>query len=293
VKFNKTYTLTITEDGKPDIVIKHPLTLDFNVQRTLKGSAGSAQFRVLNLQPSVRDAIRQDRTELGFRRVATLRAGYGNNLKTVAVGQIREANSVRSGTEFVTTIDTIDGGFAFSNGRIDVTYAKETEKNEIILGLIKSLGKEGIELGNVSRFEGKLTRAYTLSGNPTQILKELAITEGARFYIDNNRAFFIKEGEAVGDANTVIQFESSTGLIGTPRREGQFIRIEVLFENAVHVGQVISLNSTTTPLFNGQYRVHEVYHSGVISGSENSSVTTTVGMLKGTFKNIGLSVDGN
>jgi len=287
VKFNKTYTLTITQSGEPDIVISYPLTIDFNIQRSLKGSAGAAQFRVMNLKPDTRDRLRQDKTEFTFDRVATLKAGYGDNLKTVAVGQIREANSVRNGTDYVTTIDTVDGGFGFSNGRIDVTYSKNTEKNEIIDGLIKSLSKQGIEKGVVSTFEGQISRAQVLSGSPTDILKDIAIQEGANFYIDNNRVFFLKSDEVIGTQNTVIEFKSSTGLLGTPRREGQYIRIDVLFENSVHVGQVISLQSTTTPLFNGQYRVHEVYHSGTISGSESSKVITTVGMLKGTFKNIG------
>lgn len=56
----------------------------------------------------------------------------------------------------------------------------------------------------------------------------------------------------------------------------------MIFEPRIVVGQVIEIQSRIAPMFNGQYKLYGLKHSGTISGAVAGDVTTEIQMLVGS-----------
>jgi len=279
LKFNRNYVLTIEGNDGSLIEIKPPITIDIDVNRNYLSSANVASIRIYNLSERNRSQIRKDNSDYGLKRKIILKAGYGNNLSEILNGSVTMAFSVREGVNFITEVQVFDGGFAYVNSQIDKTYPENTANRTVVLDMISSLKEYGVSPGAVGNFEGNLSRANSYSGNTTSILRE--ITNGS-FFIDNNKAYCLKDDECVAGEVQVINSES--GLLGTPRREQTFLTFDIIFQPSLRVGQRIKLESITGANFNGIYKVVSIKHRGMISESVGGTVITTLGLFYGYEK---------
>jgi len=264
-------------DGQT-IEITSPFSIEFDIQRNMYGSPNVFSFRIFNLSKRNRNRIRKDAWDIQDQRRIEFRAGYGNNLKTLAVGNIKRADSVREGTDFITTIEGFDGGLAFAEAAVDTTFQSGAQKKTILQSLIRNLNKQGIQPGAIGNFEGALVRGNSYSGNTIDIIKEIT---GGFFFIDNEKAYCLQDDEAI--LADVFVLNSSTGLLSTPKREETFLTFDILFEPSLQVGSLISLISLTEENFNGIHRVQKIHHRGIISEAVGGTAISTVGLLDGTF----------
>ncbi len=251
-----------------------PFTVEFDVNRNTLASANEATIRVYNLSETVRRRIYKDSFSYNVYKVVELKAGYGDNLSTIFKGNIREAHSVREGTNYITTITAQDGGDALISSQINQSYQLGTPKKQIINDVVNSLNNT--TLGAIGEFEGTITRGMTLSGNSAETLSDL--TDGG-FFIDSEKAYCLNEEECVQGAIPIIN--SDTGLLGTPLREETKLMIDIIFEPRIRMAQALELNSATEKNFNGQYKVISLKHRGMISDSISGTAITSIGLLVG------------
>lgn len=260
-------------DGQT-IEILPPFTVEFDINRKDLAAASEANIRIFNLNEDRRKRIYKDGQDFSLYKQVQLDAGYGTDLSNIFKGNIRQAYSVREGTNYITEINAFDGGDALINGTVEQSFLSGTPKNQIIDTVIGSM--PNVTKGVVGQFEGSSLRGSVVSGNSANILKEM--TNGG-FFIDSEKVYCLNPEECVQGQVTVI--DSDMGLLGTPKREGSVITVEILFEPRIKMAQIIQLNSITEKNYNSIYKVVGIKHRGTISDAICADAVTTLTLWVG------------
>lgn len=276
LKWTRNYILRIQTAGG-HIEITPPFTLQFRITRNTMAQANTAKFTILNLSEDTRRKIYKDKFKTDVYKGVELRAGYGEGSETLPLifkGNIKQAFSQRNGVDYVTEIEAYDGGFAYVNAETNHAFAEGTSDRQIIQTLIKDL--PNVSVGKIGSFEGTLPRGNTMQGVTTELLQNVT---GGNFFIDNEKAYCLKENECF--AGNIRLITSDTGLLGSPLREEAFLTFDILFEPRIQVGQYVKLESQTEKLFNGEYKVIGIEHSGTISDATSGTCKTKVSLYYG------------
>lgn len=284
LKFKRNYVLTIESNIKPPlapsiVTIQPPFTLEFDITRNQLTSANISSIKIINLNETTRNAILKDQYQFTDIRQLTLQAGYGpdpTNFPIIFTGFITQAWSVRRGTEFVTEIQSFDGGNAYNNARLtNFQLAAGTPYQNLIERLVKALAPFGVKRGKIARFPGNQPAAKSLRGNPIDALNELL---GNQVFIDNGSINCIGLAEYLDNNPIVPVISAESGLLETPVREQQLLNFPVLFEPTLYIGQKIQLQSLTGPVYNQFYKIISLHHKGVISESVCGDAITDIGV---------------
>lgn len=276
-KFGRNYELRV-EVADGFVTVQPPFTIDLDITRNDLASANYSTIRVFNLAENRRSQIRKAPND-GIIRAVQLKAGYGENLPIIFNGYIYEAWSQREGVDFITTIQSFDGGEAYFQDPVNLQFPAGTAQRTIIDTLVKQL--PGVQPGSVGSYPGNISRGNSYSGNATDLLREVT---GGGFFIDNNKAHCLSDSEAIAGDVTVITAES--GLLGTPLLQFPKIVIDMIFEPKIIVGQRIFLDSSTASSFNGFYKVVSVHHKAMISPVVCGDAVTSLGLLSGNFEDV-------
>lgn len=271
-KFGRNYILQVgTVDGGI-LTVTLPFTIEFDITRNTLSSANVCQVRLYNLSETNRNRLRYNITNFGGPyRPLVLRAGYGNNMAEIFVGNVSQAWSTREGTNYVTQIECYDGGFAFINAVTDLNAVEGTPYRVIAENLIKDLPH--VKRGAIGNIPGSLRRGNSLTGSTVKLLNdELA---NGRFFIDKEKAYLLASNEYYVDPGGVVFVSSDSGLLDTPILEQNIVRFNMLFEPNLNVGTVANLVSTTAKHFTGTYKVTAVKHRGTISDAVAGDCTTS------------------
>jgi hypothetical protein len=282
-KFGRNYILRVQRPPPyADLVVQRPFTMEFDVTRRIFGSPNQSKITVYNLMPANRNSILKTSYNYSDIRLVQLDAGYGNSLRKILRGNIYQCNVQRVGTEFVSTIESFDGGNVYTNSYINIPFPAGTAYNDIINQIVDKVVSfdSNITIGLVDNFKslGKTARAYPCSGNAIDRLKDIVGESGV--YIDNMQIFVKKVNTVVPpkESQTVPIISSESGLIGTPVIESTLISFQMIFEPSLSVGQEINLQSgSELPLaYSGIKQITEVHHRGIISDAVCGDAITTV-----------------
>lgn len=277
-KFIRTYNLRIADDesGNSYTEITMPFSCEFEVMRSINGSANTATFTIYNLSPQTRKLLYKDPFNM-IKRPIQFFAGYEQSddslLPMLFNGFVKKAGSVRQGTEYRTVIEALDGGFAMTQGLEQISLPAGQKVGDILQNVMKKLpGIEGATVG--SGYEDVTKRGGVIFGNPAEYLR---MATRNRFFIDKNRAYVLAEDEVLpGDIGKI---DATTGMIGTPRKDAQILEVELIFEPRVTICQQIEIESITFPETSGTYKVIEIYHQGMISPQVSGDVKTHLKLL--------------
>ncbi len=280
-KFGRTYSLSVqTQDGTY-LTVAPPFTVEFDITRNILSSANVSSIRVYNLNANNRSKVRKNKNDFGDLRRVQLRAGYDKNMPVVFEGNITQAWSVREGTNFITQIESFDGGFAYANSVSNIAFPANTTQQTVVETFVRNLSSSGVQMGALGVFDGPaLSRGNAYSGNTTDLLRELT---GGRFFIDNQKAYALSDNECLSGPVTTIN--SASGLLGTPVREETIVNFDMLFEPRLVLAQLVNLESANDEEafrlnFNGQWKVVSIKHRGVISEAVAGQAITSVGLLQ-------------
>ncbi len=274
-KFGRNYLLTVQTQNNELLEIDPNLTIEFDITRNTLTSANVCSIRILNLSQNHRNQIRKDVMDYNNYKLVQLAAGFGTNLPIIFTGNISQCWSAREGSNFVTSIECFDGGFAFDNAQTNVVIPSGTSQVDMFKSLIGSL--PNVSLGVVGNFPGSLSRGAALSGSTTDILRELS---GGAFFIDNGKAHILGNSECL--QGEMLLINSASGLLGTPVLERTTLTFDIIFEPRLLVCQQVQLESNTGQNFNGFYKVVSVKHRGMISPAICGDAITSVGLWYGT-----------
>ena len=262
------------------VVIKPPLTMAFNVQRSTLATANTASITITNLGELTRRKIFHDFNDIhdiSKYRGVILKAGYGNNIAEIFNGNIHHAWSVRQGTEWLTQIDAFDGGWDILNGFVNETLPTGWDIRNTIKNVINKNFKY-VTAGSLSLLTNNSTRGVVLHGNAWDNIQKLN-PDGLNF-IDMLKAHCLKLGEYIPYTGQIYRITSAQGLLDTPRRAEANLQLRMLFEPRIHVGSIVQVESLET-VNNGQYQVVGVTHQGTISEAVCGECTTTLNLYLG------------
>jgi hypothetical protein len=276
MKFGRKYTLGIEVAGGQKTELSLPLSIDFDIRRQSLSSANTATFRIYNLGEKTRNLIYFDRYNITEFRAIQFRAGYESFTPLIFNGTVRQAYSYRAGVDMITEIEAYDGGFQMVNGFTSMTLGAGQAATQVLQSLAASLpGLSGAPI--VGNFPTINKRGEVLFGNTWQlILQKSAGLAG----IDNGQVKILQNNEVI--AGEIPLIDSSTGLLGSPRRSDALLEFDMLFEPRLTVGQVVDLKSSTNTLFNGRYKVMGFTHRGTISPAVAGTAHTNVSLWLGT-----------
>lgn len=295
-KLGRNYFLQVGLADGTLLPIQLPFTIEFDISRNILPSANVCSIRIYNLSANHRNLVRLDPMDIiGTYRPVILQAGYNQDLSTIFSGNMTQAWSVREGTNFVTTLECFDGGFAFANAVTGVSFPGNTSYQTIISTLASSA--TNLTKGAIGSFPGTINKGKTYSGNPLELLANLT---GNAVFVDSLKVNCLGDNECLANPGIPV-IDASTGLLGTPVRENLILTFDMIFEPKIVVSQQVQLLSTaggassvatqgqiktgsnpTSSNFNGFYKVTSVKHRGMISGAICGDAITTLKMFWGT-----------
>lgn len=278
-KFGRRYKITIQTTDITALVIEPPLTVEFDIHRSVMATMNSMTLRIYNLSETKQNLIYQDRFDINKYKII-VEAGY-ESLSTVFIGDIFEANSTREGSNIITKIDARDGSFDMNQSVVNTTLKAGTTLNETLTylaGQFKNL--KGLHVTNATPgMEDAFERPVVLEGNVYELIKQYALQGGVNdVYIDLDVIYINGQNEVVVNGEIEL-LDASTGLIHTPRRDQSFLTVTTIFEPRVIMGQVIQLVSDIQPKYNGLYKIIGLKHQGVISEAVGGPLESQFNMV--------------
>ena len=283
-KFQRNYILYVCGGDGKEYVFSYPLTIEFNIDRRALSSANTASIRLYNLNSNTRKAIFKDYYETATFRSVRLMAGYGDNLSEVLNGNIQEAKSFREegSVNFITQIDCYDWSFAMMNAKSEWTmdspeYLLPLPRSMVIDRLVSNLEAMGVARGVINKTGFDLGGApYSRAFSPTSnnAWDSLRHETNDHCFIDNGTVHCMLDDDCFeGD---VVVINSSTGLLSTPKKSKYLLKVDILFEPALKIGQRVELISTSESLYNGRYKIIGIQHNGIISGAVGGKCRTSL-----------------
>lgn len=119
----------------------------------------------------------------------------------------------------------------------------------------------------------KFIDAFNYAGSKSKLLSRLNQVDNFYAYIDNNNLYCVDKNEDIpnqGDNNksysgtstkqsgTIKLINKHSGLIGIPQPDEYGVKIKVLLDPAVNLGDWFKLESERLPIVNGFYQVYEM-----------------------------------
>jgi len=263
-RFNRTYTLEF-DIGSRTEVIKPPLRISFEADKSIMGGLNKCRIQLYNIEERKRLALAKDAEQQGKRIPIRLSCGYQDRQELIFKGTIFTGGTERQGADLVTTIESQDGGFDFTN-----SFTSRT-----VEGGKRAVDSVRQDMPNTD--EGKiterpmLTRPKVLVGNSAQLIDEM-VGPGETWYIEDERLYIIKDNEVTSRFIPVVS--AATGLISTPTRSSQQVTFQTLINPTVKIGVRVQLESTTAPFMNGIYKIETITYSGDNYGDAWSQTCT-------------------
>ena len=262
-RFNRTYTLEV-DIGTRTEIIKPPMRISFEVDKSTMGGLNKARIQLYNIEERKRLALAKDAEQQKMIPIR-LSCGYQDRQELIFKGTIFTGGTERQGPDLVTTIESQDGGFDFSNSFTSRTVEGGRRAVDSALQDMPNTGAGKITERPV------LTRPKVLVGNSVQLINEM-VGPDETWYIENEQLYIIKDNEVTSRFIPVVS--AATGLISTPTRESKLVTFQTLINPTVKIGVRVQLESTTAPFMNGIYKIETITYSGDNYGDAWSQTCT-------------------
>lgn len=276
-KYKLVYTVPLTKD-EPDsieITIEYPLTCEFDIVRNTHSTSNVATFKLYNLAPDTREKIFQDKYNIYRHCFVDFYAGYGDELTLCFTGKVMQAYSEKQGVDVITEIQALDNDIIQSYSLHK--FSKGTEKKEVAKALISDF--DNLSIGAIGNLEGTLSNNLIVDDKTIVALNKLT---GNHVIVDLGQVNILQNNEVLADV-IIPKINSNTGLLGTPRRRNAEVEIDIIFEPKLLVGQLLEVESSTASIFNGQFKVIGIHHTGTISGAISGEAKTTLNLFIGAL----------
>jgi len=281
-KFQRTYLLSI--QGRNDKSITYsvvpPLTVEFDIVRNLWGGANTGKFRIYNLAANTRNDlfhVRYDSEEKEYQKIV-FSAGYANSkeIPVIFLGNVRVCGTQRSGVDWITEIDAYDGDIGMICGQISISIPATWTEEQILKTLVGKM--PFTQYGAKGDIKIQRKRSISMVGPAWEVCKRLVGDSLA--YVDMNTAYFINENEYIARPGQEELVIGPRDILGTPRKEGGVLELDIIFNPSVFVAQAVTIESKQT-IFNNTYQLRGIRHRGVISEGICGEAITTLQLWTG------------
>lgn len=256
----------------------------FKVERNLSSDPNKGEVVLNNLS----DLTRSKLSKLTDDNQLIIEAGYGGiptfpaapSTAQIFQGNIDSVTHQKSNVEWVTKIQSADGGRQIRKSRVIKTWRRGTPLKQIILDLAKStklnLGNLGKQLNSnlivndttaalrpLDVSQEKINTGVVAAGNAFSEFRKYVKAAGFGVSIQDGQIQLLRDIETVDDLPTNLTF--NTGLIGSPELgEKGIVKARSLLQPRLIPGKKLFLQSKE---FDGLFKILKVIHSGDTWGS--------------------------
>jgi hypothetical protein len=211
----------------------------FRVVKTQLMAPNLSIITIYNLSPKTENAIIQE----GYRVV--IEAGYvGSQYGGIFDGNVVQVlRSKENGTDYVLTLVSADSDAFLAYGTANFTLLRGQNHRDIIDHVV-STASVPTEIGRISPnlSDTQLTRGRVFFGSAADILKQVADSQDATFYMEDGRVNIVKPEDLPYDE--VIELSPSTGLIGVPVQQDAGATIRMLLNPKVKLGSFVHVDNS-------------------------------------------------
>ena len=231
----------------------------FSVEKTLKREPNSATIEVYGLnRVSIAQYLAADR-DLRVRLFAGHRTGAPallfDGFPVKKDGLVFEA----TGAERVLKIKAKDGQRRYERARVNLTLGQETTLEDVLAECASALG---LPIDTIDAPpDVRLTQGTTLSGRPTEILDQLALSSRADWSIQDGKFQFLqKRGRRSNGEGDLFSHELGN-YVGAPRRREKGVEVTAILQGSIVPGSLFRLQSKDGT-YDGDYKCQEVKYTG-------------------------------
>lgn len=291
-KFGRTYDMTVQGRSGRFYTFKNPITVIFEISiQAMAGAAvNTAHFMLYNISETTRADIQFDSAididgAGAIRRSVQFAAGYlyEGYQPVIFQGNILKAFSYRDGPDVVTDISVADGLDAVQLSQIYSSRAAPWDAKSEAARIVQTMAQHGVKLGAIGTLFDKLksTRGVMWLGSSWDVTNKFAVSNGGLACIDKGRVYLMGPNDALAAPGSIPEIDARTGLLGTPRRSGWVVDMQMIFEPRIQVLQIIKVKSSVNPDIEGTYRVERIGHGGIISDAKDGGVVTSLSLNGG------------
>lgn len=284
-----------------------PISLEFEISRNNLSVTNTCRFVLYNLSKQTRDLMFRDVLDIGkpydpnetgfievgkaeetikekvgedkLRNYVELFAGYrsSNTKYLIFSGCVLSAYSYKSGVNYVTEIN----GYSV-NLKDPLTYVSYVAKaGSTYESVVKNLATQLTGVYKVDIDKDLASKVFekdtVIMGTAEDILQNQF---GFKPYVDNNCLEILSDRTVVSEE--VIKITPDKGLLDSPRRTQNGVKINMLFEPSLRVGQVVTLEAGMEQTYNNtQFVITGFRHTGSISGVKDSRTISEVELIRG------------
>lgn len=263
--FGRSFELAIGVEGQEGILIKD-LRVVFKVEKDLESKPNNVAIDIYNLNSASKAFIEQKNTTV------ILNAGYGENPKTIFIGDIAKSVTRIQGADMITTIDAGDGEKAYASKYINMSKGPGAKFGDVLNSLLNTFGLAKGSVSDVNE-DDQFQQGITMSGMAKDQLDTLAARQGLEWSIQDGLVQISKPENPTMEEAVLIT--PATGLIGSPQKtkvvnqsllkkkdgkeQESGVKFVCLLNGDIKPGRRIVLESR---LVNGIFKVQKVTHSG-------------------------------
>jgi hypothetical protein len=229
------------QDG--DALDLSALRFRFAIRRGDLQTPNSADIRVYNVSDATADRIRQLQPQPEFTRIV-IQGGYDGNFGVLFDGEIKQVRRGReSQTDTYLDITAADGDSAYNFAMSAISLASEsTSPKDQISAVLQGMAEFSISKGYIPDMPGnQLPRGKVIYGMSRDELRKIARNTQTAWSIQDGKLTMIPESAYIEGDIPVIT--SATGMIGLPEQTQNGIKIRVLLNPNIKIGQAVKIDN--------------------------------------------------
>lgn len=284
----------LTEINGPAVPIAKQLRISFSVEKSIGDAPGKARISIANLAPRTRDRLSgitrrvvdfaQDFTNVEKRltglvggSIELLHAATGSVYVQLLAGHrapaqifegtLSRADTSRSGTEQILTLEPVDGQLGMAQAVFDTPFAKGASALTIIKRAVQICGwSEGTILApgsvptDLSTY--KLSGPFHQPGPAIDTIKALLAGLSLDWWIDDGAFYVTAKGRPLPGPPVVLSDEPGPGalrILQPKRVEGDGLQVGLLLAPSVRIGGAVQVLSAQ---YGGTWRCERLLHTG-------------------------------
>lgn len=244
------------------------LNVNFNISKQASAVTPSGRIIVANL--TMEDVVNITTiagtyTNVKKRKKVRLYAGYDDDIGMIFEGDITTAAPITEPPDVWLQIEATNG--FFDNNRVVSKTIKEKTSIKNVASQVASWLDVPLQWFATA---SKTVNLFSGSGSAGQFIRKLnALGDILAFKDEDGLVVLDLKDPKRGITNEVSK---ETGMIGIPKADNNGIRVDVLLNPHLKLGQTINLKSGLIPSINGKYWIYGLTHSGSLR--DNEYVTT-------------------
>jgi hypothetical protein len=273
--YGRRYRVLVGLNGNTALDVSQ-LRCTFKIIKTFVQQLNYSEITIYNLAAETENSIIKE----GSRVV--VEAGYeGEQYGIIYDGDVIQAiRDKEDGVTYKLTLICLDGDRFYNDGFVSYAITRGQTARAIINQVVSKANVPS-QLGNISQTlsEAKLTRGKVVFGLAKDYLRQIAKSENATFYIEDNMVNIIKATDL--PQGQVIDLSPASGLIGVPAQSEYGVTIKCLLNPKIKINTLVHVDNSLIREqrreinqflraidSDGLYRVIKIAYTGDTRGDE-------------------------